>query len=247
MENGVEVSKASTLPHVDGNGVDRQDRRARPARSPSRGDYTARRPRSPRGHKRSRDDDRDSYHRGGRGGSDPRRFRVHYEDAPSSRERHAYGDSDRPVSRGRHDDLDRPAGQRSRDSRDHASIKSRHDDHDRDYIRSDKRPRTRSPSPSRSGRTNGRGRFDRTRRDAEGLGRFHQGQQAASIKYSAQNVKQVREDTANRRLSAADAKDFSKDVAKSSQGVTDERMATKTSHLHIRYGCTNPLMYRCLC
>lgn len=236
-ENGVEdpiASKASTLrqskPDGNGNGVDRQDRRARtgPTRSPDRGDYRSRRLPSPRGNKRSRDDDRDSYNRGARGGPDPRRFRVHYEDAP-------------PPSRGRYEDLDRPSGHRRHDSRDYLATNSRFDDGDRDrdrdhdYGRADKRPRTRSPSPYRSGRGDGRGRYDRGRRDAEGPSRPQPGQQAASIKYSAQTAKQVRGDAAARRPPAAENNGVSKDVAKSDQGATDERMAKDTSHLHLRY------------
>ncbi|KAF3767186.1 kinase-like protein [Cryphonectria parasitica EP155] len=230
-ENGVEDSKASTLPRVDGNGVDRQDRRARPARSPDRAEHQSRRPRSPRGYKRSRDDDADSYRRGGRrGGPDPRRFRVHYEDAPSPRDRHAYEDPDRPVSRGTYDDhLDRPSNQRFRDSRDYPSSNSRYDDRDRDYGRSEKRTRTRSPSPSRGGRSNGKGRPNRNRWDAEGAARSYQGQQAASIKYSSQTAKQVRDDTANRRPPAAEARDFSKDVAKSDQANTSNSDSPSTS------------------
>lgn len=238
-ENGVEDSKnskASTLPQFDGNGngVDRQDRRARPSRSPDRGDYRSHRPRSPRGSKRPRDDDRDPYQRGGRGGSDPRRFRVHYEDAPPPRARHTYEDPDRPASRGRPDDIDRSAGHRYHDSRDYPAASTRYDDRDRDYRRTDKRPRTRSPSPYRNGRGGGRGRYDRGRRDVEGPGRAHSGQQASSIKYSAQTAKQVRGDTAARRPPVAEAKDVSKDVAKSDQGATDERMAENTSHLHLK-------------
>lgn len=241
-ENGAEgpkASKASTLPQFDGNGngVDRQDRRARPNRSPDRGDQRSRRPPSPRGYKRSRDDDRDPYPRGGRGGSDPRRFRVHYEDKPPIRSRHSYEDSDRPASRGgRHEDLDRNSSHRHHDSRDYPAASSRYDDRDRDrdYGRADKRPRTRSPSPYRSGRGGGRTRYDRSRRDAEGFGRAQQSQPPASFKYSAQTAKQVRDDTASRRPPVAQAKDVSKDVAKSDQGATDERMAEDTSHLHLK-------------
>lgn len=230
-ENGVEDSKASTLPQAEGNGVDRQDRRARPDRSPDRGDYNSRRPRSPRGYKRSRDDDRGSYARTGRGGSDPRRFRVHYEDDAAPRARHAYNDPDRPVSRGRYEDVDHSSGSRNHDSRDHAS---RYDDRDRDHGRADKRARTRSPSPYRSGRGGGRGRFDGNRRNADGPGRTHPGQQGASYKYSAQTAKQVRDDTARRFPVPEDTSD-SKDVAKSHQGATDERIAKDTSHLHLKY------------
>lgn len=232
-ENGVEDSKTSALSQAEGNGVDRQDRRARPDRSPDRGDYNSRRPRSPRGYKRSRDDDRGSYSRAGRGGSDPRRFRVHYEDDAAPRARYAYNDPDRPDSRGRYEDVDYPSGHRKHDSRDYAT---RYDerDRDRDHGRADKRARTRSPSPYRSGRDGARGRSDGHRRNADGLGRTHLGQQGASYKYSAQTAKQVRDDTA-RRFPVPEDTSVSKDVAKSHQGATDERIAKDTSHLHLKY------------
>lgn len=236
---GVKDSKASTLPQLGTNGVDRQDRRARSSRSPPRdGDYRSRRPRSPRGYKRSREDDREPYSRNGRGGqgSDPRRFRVHYEDAaPPSRSRHAHEDLDRPHSRGRHDEADRASGLRYNDSRDYASS-SRYDDRDRDYGRSDKRPRTRSPSPYRSGRGAASGRSDRDRREIDTSSRARPGQHAgAYAKYSAHTAKQVRDDNASRRLPVAQTRDIFKDVAKFEQGATDERMAKDTSHLHLKY------------
>lgn len=231
-KGGLEDSKASTLPRAEGNSVDRQDRRARPDRSPDRGDYNTRRPRSPRGNKRSRDDDRDAYSRGGRGGPDPRRFRVHYEDAPPPRSGHAYDDPDRPVSRGYHDNIDRPSIYRNYDSRDYSA---RHDERDRDYGRADKRARTRSLSPRQSSRGGGRGRYDGVRRDVQGSGRIHPSQHGASSKYSAQTAKQVRDDTA-RRFPVPEARAVPKAVAKLHQGATDERMAQDTSHLHLKYG-----------
>ena len=237
-ENRGADPKAFTLPRAEGTGVDRQDRRARPDRSPDRRDYNSRRPRSPRGNKRSRDDDRDSFSRGGRGGSDPRRFRVHYEDAPPPRSRQAYEDPDRPVSRGLYNDIDRPSAYRNNDSRDYIA---RHDDRDRDrdYGRADKRARTRSPSPRQSSRGDGRGRYDGARRDVQGSDRVHPGQQGAASKYSAQTAKQVRDDTA-RRFPVPEAKAMSKNVAKLHQGATDERMAKYTSHLHVKYGKSLP-------
>lgn len=241
-ENGVEDSKASTLPLSDGNGVDRQDRRAKATRSPDHGDYRSRRPRSPRGYKRSRDDDRDRdpQPRGGRGGSDPRRFRVHYEDTAPSRARHTYDDPDRPANRGRYEDIDRPSTHRYHSSRDHAHTGSRHDDRDRDQNRFDKRPRTRSPSPHRSSRDVGKARYDRNKRDGDGYGRTQPGPQvgAESIKYSSQTAKSARGDTASKRIPAAESKDGFKEVAKFDQGATDERMAEDTSHLHLKYDMT---------
>lgn len=238
-ENGVKDSKASTLPPSDGNGVDRQDRRAKAARSPDRGDHRSRRNRSPRGHKRSRDDDRDRdpYSRGGRGGSDPRHFRVHYEDTASSRARHPYDDPDRPANRGRYDDLDRPSSHRYNGSRDRAYPNSRHDDRDRDrdHNRAGKRPRAQSPSPRGSSRGADKGRHDRNKRNLDGLGRFQPGQQVESIKYSSQTAKSARDDAASRRTPAAESRDGFKKVAKFDQGATDERMAEDTSHLHLKY------------
>lgn len=230
---GVQDSKASTLPRAEGTGVDRQDRRARPDRSPDRADYNSQRARSPRGNKRSRDDDRDSNYRGGRG-RDPRQFRVHYEDVPPPRSRHPYEDVDRPDSRGRYDDLDRPSTHRSHDNRYEPSLYEDRN-RDRDYGRAGKRARTRSPSPRQSGRGGGRGRYDGGRRDAQGPGRSQPGQQGASSKCSAHTAKQVRDDTA-RRFPAPEAKAVSKNVAKLHQGATVERMAQDTSHLHLKYG-----------
>lgn len=237
-ENGVEESKASTLPLSERNGVDRQDRRAKATHSPDRGDYRYRNTRSPRGHKRSRDDDRDRdpYSRGGRGGSDPRRFRVHYEDTASSRTRNTYDDPDRPATRGRYEDIDRSSNHRyNNGSRDYAHASSRHDDRDRDHSRVDKRPRTRSPSPHHVNRGVGKGRYDRSKRDVDAHGRFQPGPQAESIKYSSQTAKSARGDTAYRRAPTAENKDSLKEVAKSDQGATDERMAEDTSHLHLKY------------
>lgn len=236
-EKGVEDSKASTLPQLEANGVDRQDRiRNRNPRSPGHGDHPSRQPISPRGYKRPRDDDRESPYRGGRGGSDPRRFKVHYEDAPPSRSRNGTDVTNPPTSRGRYEDLDRPSGSRYYDPRDRPSGTSRHDDRDHDSRRADKRPRTRSPSPYRSGRGGGNGRNGRGRGDAGRSGRTFPGEQASFNKNGAQTVKSVRDNTAFKRFPDAEARDFSKDVAKSDQGATDKRMADKTSHLHIEYG-----------
>ncbi|KAK2614271.1 hypothetical protein N8I77_001117 [Diaporthe amygdali] len=239
-ENGVEVSKATPLPQTKRNGVDRQDRsQISNTRSPDPGDYRSRQPRSPRGYKRSRDDDRDTYHKGGRGGSDPRHFRVHYEDGPPPRSRHAYEDLDRPASRGRYETMDRPSGHRQYDSRDRPSGASRYDNRDRDYGRADKRPRTRSPSPYRHNRGDGRDRHQRGKWDVDSPGRNRPGEQIENTRNGAQTAKQVRDDTASKRSPEAGAKSLSKEDAKFDQGATDERMAEGTSHLHIKYGTTH--------
>ncbi|POS70473.1 serine/threonine-protein kinase prp4 [Diaporthe helianthi] len=235
-ENGVEVFKATSLPQTKRNGVDRQDRsQTSNIRSPDQGDYRSRQPRSPRGYKRSRDDDRDTYQKGARGGSDPRHFRVHYEDGPPPQSRQAYEDFDRPASRGRYESTDRPSGHRQHESRDRPSGASRYDKRDRDYGRVDKRPRTRSPSPHRYNRGDGRDRHHRGKWDADGPGRNRSGEQIEKTRNGSQTAKQVRDDTASKRSPEAGAKFVSKEVAKSDQGATDERMAEGTSHLHITY------------
>ncbi|KAF2965004.1 hypothetical protein GQX73_g8588 [Xylaria multiplex] len=145
IESRVGNPKATSLPHIDGHGVDHYLNGVR--RHPT----TSRRSRSPRGLKRSHDD-RDSY-RGSRLDPDPRRFRVHYEDSRDSyrRARNSYDDEDRPPSRSsatnlHYDDRDRTYGRdRARD---------RSEDRDR-YP--DKRPRNRSRSPY----VNSRGERDR--------------------------------------------------------------------------------------
>ncbi|TVY50796.1 Serine/threonine-protein kinase prp4 [Lachnellula cervina] len=129
------VEKATTsLAQFEGTSVDRQDRnrtRSSTSRSPENG-YRSRDRRShersrspyferhPRVSKRLRDDDYPDRSR------DPRRFKVHYEDAPQDYHRR---------SRVSYEDLDRTSG---------ASSDLRYDDRD---THSEKRPRTRSRSP----------------------------------------------------------------------------------------------------
>jgi serine/threonine-protein kinase PRP4 len=139
------VEKATTtLPRPDGTSVDRQDRnrsinsnsmspehgyRSKDVTSPerSRSPYSDR---QPRGSKRARNDDYSDRSR-----EDPRRFKVHYEDSPQAyRHRHR-------VS---YEDIDRGSISTS---------ELRYDDRDR-Y--SQKRPRTRSRSPYRTNRGDGR-------------------------------------------------------------------------------------------
>ncbi|KAI1844291.1 hypothetical protein JX266_009582 [Neoarthrinium moseri] len=177
VENGVGArdSKATALPQIHGNGVDRKDRiRARYSRSRSPDhdnpraassrhapNHSDRRSRSPRGYKRSHiDRDRDAH--SARLNGDPRHFRVHYEDARSDtrRSRYAYDDDDRPPSHSsasglRYDDRDR--------ARDYD--RSREHSRDRDGY-PDKRPRNRTRSPYQPSRAGGRDRAgDRPRRD----------------------------------------------------------------------------------
>ncbi|KAI1780112.1 kinase-like protein [Hypoxylon cercidicola] len=149
VENGGD-SKATSLSHTEGTGVDRVDRtRARYSRSRSpeyvngsRYPPSSRQSRSPRGHKRLRDD-RDSY-RGGRQDTDPRRFRVHYEDTADNQRRFRlpYDDEDRPPSRSSVSDLHYDDRDRDFAARNRGGDKSR--DHDR-HPRKRHRNRTRSP------------------------------------------------------------------------------------------------------
>lgn len=192
VENRGGSSKATSLPQIDGHGVDRMDRtRARLSRSRSpehlnglrHRPATSRRSRSPRGLKRSHDD-RDSY-RGGRIDPDPRRFRVHYEDSHDHyrRARISYDDEDRPPSRSsattlHYDDRDRSYG------RDRASDRARDRSQDRDRY-SDKRPRNRTRSPYNSSRGD-RDRGDHSRRDNDRLRRETDRNGVGSIRSSHQ-------------------------------------------------------------
>ena len=133
---GSEVKATTSLPHFDGISVDRQDRtrssnstsmspehgyrsKDRRSRERSRSPYSDR---QPPGSKRARDEDYADRNR------DPRRFKVHYEDASQDytrRPRVSYEDIDHGTSELRYDDRDRYP---------------------------EKRPRTRSRSPYRSSR-----------------------------------------------------------------------------------------------
>lgn len=129
------LDKATTSPQLKGTSVDRQDRtRSRYSPSPSLSiegstasaiRRSAERSRSPRGSKRYRDDDHYA-----RGHGDPRRFKVHYEDPQSHRQR----------GQRSYDDLDKG---------DSAPTGLRYDEQDR-YR--DNRSRTRSRSPYRATR-----------------------------------------------------------------------------------------------
>ncbi|RWA09298.1 hypothetical protein EKO27_g5826 [Xylaria grammica] len=152
VESRVGNSKATSLPQIDGHGVDQYLNGVR------RHATSSRRSRSPRGLKRSHDD-RDPY-RGSRLDADPRRFRVHYEDSRDNyrRARISYDDEDRPPSRSsttnlHYDDRDRNHG-RDR-PRDRSQDRERYPD---------KRPRNRTRSPYNSSRGD-RDRGDYSRRD----------------------------------------------------------------------------------
>ncbi|KAI0404378.1 kinase-like domain-containing protein [Xylaria palmicola] len=220
VESRVGDSKATSLPQIDGHGVDRMDRtRARLSRSRSP-EYlnglrhhpaTSRRSRSPRGLKRSHDD-RDSY-RGGRLDPDPRRFRVHYEDPRDSyrRPRISYDDEDRPPSRSsatdlHYDDRDRDYGRdRTRNrSRDRGS-----------YPEKRSRNRTRSPHTSSWGerdrgdysrRENDRGRRDSNRNGGGNVRSSHHQNSARHAQRSPDTSKQRRTaETTDTALSGADS------------------------------------------
>ncbi|TDZ29836.1 Serine/threonine-protein kinase prp4 [Colletotrichum spinosum] len=175
VENHAGDLKATSLQKkFDGNGVDRQDRtrdRHSASKSPEH-DYarynrtSSRRSRSPppRGYKRSRDEHDYASARGG--GSDSRRFRVHYDDGQRDdyrRNRVSYEDLDRPVSRGSNHSYDGRDGDRSRE-RDTYRDRERERDRDRDRY-PETRVRTRTRSPYRPPR-NDRARDDRYARDS---------------------------------------------------------------------------------
>jgi len=155
--------KATTsLPSVNGTSVDRHSRTRvsvskspAPFESPPRRYESRTRSRSPyrepRGEKRRREDD---YH-SDRGRSDPRRFKVHYEEQLSD---------SRPRPRVSYADLDRGEP---------ADPTLRYDDRDTADRFRGKRPRTRSRSPPRpSRRQDYHVRYDREERDGNrgGLG-----------------------------------------------------------------------------
>ncbi|KAK8872952.1 kinase-like domain-containing protein [Apiospora arundinis] len=227
LENGVGNSKATSLPQIDGIGVDRQDRnrvRYSRSRSPDHGDgsrHNSGRSRSPRGYKRSRND-RD-YHSSGRVNSDPRRFRVHYEDErdDARRSRLSYDDDDRPPARSpatglRYDDNDRPR------ARDRPRDRSR----DRDSY-PEKRPRNRTRSPYRPPR-GGRDRDERVRRDNDRSGRPVEN--GRSNKYGHQgSPRHVQNGVMSKRATSVENTGTSKHDTKSAKGHTGDGESAKAS------------------
>ncbi|KAI1107872.1 kinase-like protein [Jackrogersella minutella] len=231
VENGVGDLKATSLPQFEGTGVDRIDRpRARYSRSRSPEYVTGsryppsstRRSRSPRGHKRPRDD-RDS-HRGGRLDTDPRRFRVHYENTADShrRSRLSYDDEDRPPSRSStsalyYDDRDRDYSARSKG-------RDRSRDHDR-HLK--KRPRNRSRSPFRPLRGD-RNRGGQFRRDDSKHPRAPDRDDAESVKSSQQGTPRHYQDHAkySERQAPLGTTDTGKDDTKRAPGSSKETTLT---------------------
>ncbi|GAB0140052.1 hypothetical protein EsHS_00000690 [Epichloe bromicola] len=160
IEGGTGDLKATSLARHSGNGIDRQDRNRSKQSSPdhdtaSRYSGSSRRSRSPRGHKRTRDD-RDTYGRGR--GRDSRHVRSRCDDPRRD---------DHRRSRISYDDLDRPksypssgnCGRRLNDEREQEVNRSHGGDGGRyaettRYSDRQPRPRSRSPyAPNRSGRS----------------------------------------------------------------------------------------------
>ncbi|ORY66007.1 kinase-like domain-containing protein [Pseudomassariella vexata] len=228
--NGVGVgdSKATSLPQIDRTGVDRPDRnRARHSRSrtPEYGNDTKfdHNARSPRGFKRSRNDD--DFRHNGRLNPDPRRFRVHYEDARDepSRSRFSYDDEVKASSRSstsglRYDDRDRDRARNRDPQRDHSR--------DRDHY-PEKRPRKRSRSPYRPPR-GGSNRGDRSRRDDDRHRRPLDRDVGRGIKYGHQDSPQHSQDHAvSKRATSVDTSSTSKHDAKFGKGHSDEDKPAK--------------------
>lgn len=225
IENGVEDLKATSLPHVEGSGVDRQDRHRNRHSSPendaaSRHSNSSRRSRSPRGYKRSRDD-RDYYANGRQRDHDSRSSRGYYDDYRRSR-----------VS---YDDLDRPAPHASNynhESRDRNRDRSRDSDRytrDRDRERdrySSKRPRNRSRSP-RSRRAD-RGRLDRFVRE----GPYDQRDDSSrgGLRYE-DGRSQRNGGSESKRTTVGEASHGTGDDAKRNKGITkDNRPSNSRDH-----------------
>ncbi|KAI1470098.1 kinase-like protein [Daldinia caldariorum] len=230
VENGVGDLKATSLPQFEGTGVDRIDRpRVRYSRSRSPDNIngsryassSSRRSRSPRGRKRTHDD-RDS-HRGSRLDLDPRRFRVHYEDAADGyrRSRLSYDDEDRPPSHSSapnlyYDDRDRDYPPRNK-GRDRSRDRDRHPR---------KRHRNRSRSPYRP--PNDRNRGGRPRYD----GIKHQGaldqESVGSVGSSQQGTPGYPKDHTKykERQDSVETQDTSKDDTKRAPGSLEETTRT---------------------
>jgi serine/threonine-protein kinase PRP4 len=202
------LEKATTsLPQLDGSLVDRQDRnRSRYSKSnsqspengsASRGRRSADRSRSPysnrgpRGSKRARDDDH--YDR-----TDPRRFRVHYED------RHMDG---RRRVRSSYEDLDKGPS---------SSTDLRYDDRDR-YV--EKRARTRSRSPYQAPR--GEYRRDHGGHSYQDRNRYRayaDSDRNSTYGYDDQSSRSSRNQSVSKRADGQVPSDVTKREAKSTQG-----------------------------
>lgn len=230
VENGVGDLKATSLPQFEGTGVDRIDRtRARYSRSKSPDNVNgsryapgpSRRSRSPRGRKRPRDD-RYS-HRGSRLDSDPRRFRVHYEDNTDGyrRSRLSYDDEDRPPSRSSapnlyYDDRDRDYTTRTK-GRDRSRDRESHPR---------KRHRNRSRSPYRP--PNDRNRGGKLRYDDSRHQRAPDQDSVGSVRSSHQGTPRHSQDHAkyHERQDSVETQGTSKDDTKRAPGSSEETTLT---------------------
>lgn len=233
LENGGGNSKATSLPRFDATGVDRPDRhRARFSTSRSPGHENGSRnrsSRSPRGFKRPRDE-HDPYP-AGRLNSDPRRFRVHYED---DRFRAQYEDEDRPPPVSSASSLRYDDGERTRDrnrARDHSR--------DRKYY-PEKRPRNRTRSPRRPLRAGngGRDRDDRFRRNDDRSRRPSDRDGGRSTKYDRDgrhSPRRMHEGSALDRETSVESATAPRDDAKyakgHSSGETDIRLSARAHEL----------------
>jgi len=206
------VEKATTTLQLDGTSVDRPDRsdisaskspqhryRSRDKQS-SEGSRSPYSDRQPRGSKRGRDDDYPDRSR------DPRRFKVHYEDAPRR-------------SRGAYEDLDRPS----------PSTSLRYDDDQDRY--SQKRPRTRSRSPYRASRGDDR-RGDRNgyggppRRDGDRNNGYADSSRGGAYGKGDGRSRDVKDQSVSKRRPSPLPTDNSRREAKSAQGFSQQHNRT---------------------
>ena len=207
----VEDLKSTTTRASGRNGVDRQDRLRSPPRSPGYDRAYGRDSRSPRGHKRPRDD-RDFRDQTGSRGGDPRRFRVHYEDSRGGYRR----------GRGNYHDLDRPTQPNA--------FNGRYRDSDRDRDRSrDRGNRGRDAYPEKRQRTRSRSPY---RRDARREDRYRRGDQRSNrhggssprhVMYDDHLDRDSRTDLAFRRAGQGEAPRSPRTDAKPHKGSSDER------------------------
>lgn len=210
IRDGGSEKATTSLSQFDGTSVDRPDRtrasssisrspengqRARDRRSieRSRSPYSDR---APRGSKRYRDDDYPDRSR-----NDPRRFKVHYEDAPQGYSRR---------SRVTYDDLDHGPS---------SSADLRYDERDR-Y--DSKRPRTRSRSPYRVGRGNYKGRGGQYQRDENRHGGHANPSRSNGYGYAERNTRGSNDQSVSKRGQGPVPSDYEKHEAKRTQGYSQQ-------------------------
>jgi len=214
-DTGIEKATTSLL-ELDGAGVDPQDRnrsRSTNSKSPSIENGSSLRDtrpvdrnhssysdRGPRGSKRYREEDHfDRRH------TDPRRFKVHYEDRPTDYRRR---------TRVSYEDLDNgPA----------PSSDLRYDDRDR-YP--DKRPRTRSRSRSPYRAPVGNDRRERVGQNQKERNRhdgYSQSERSASYGFEGQKSRSFIDQSVSKRGDGPVPADISKQEAKSAKGSSQQR------------------------